>query len=100
MLLGNDENMRLCLCIFHRRNLIQRDLDLNGTMIRTSNTINILGITFDSKMKWAEQVNGAIKEANKNLYGIRMIKKYFTSDMVKSMITAIHFAKLYNTELV
>ena len=51
-------------------------------------------------MKWAEQVNGAIKEANKNLYGIRMIKKYFTPDEVKSMITAIYFAKLYNTELV
>ena len=31
---------------------------------------NILGITFDSNMKWDLQYDNAVKEANQNLYAI------------------------------
>ena len=43
-------------------------------LVPTQNTINVLGVTFESNMKWKEQVSKAMSEANKNLYGIKMIK--------------------------
>ena len=42
-------------------------------MITTKNTINVLGIRFDSGLKWKEQVSKAIRESNANLYGIKIL---------------------------
>ena len=52
-------------------------------------------IKFDSKLKWNEHVEMAIKGANVSLFGIKMIKKYFTPIEVRNLITAIFFSKLY-----
>ena len=57
---------------------------MNGIAISTKNTIKILGVTFDSRMKWNEHVSLAIKEANRNLYGIN-------EDETREMITALYF---------
>ena len=63
------------ICIFHRRNVLIEEIILMGTTVRTGTSINVLGIKFDSKLKWNEQVEQAIKGANKCLYGIKMIRK-------------------------
>ena len=57
--------------------------------------MNVLGMKFDSKMKWNEQVEMTIKSANTSLYGLRMIRKYFTNPKMKSMVTAIFMSRLY-----
>ena len=44
-----------------------------------------------AKLRWNEHVDMAIKGANVSLYGIRTIKKYFTLDETRNMITAIYF---------
>ena len=36
-----------------------------------------------------------MKESNKSLHGIKMIKKYFTTDKTRNMITAIYYSKRY-----
>ena len=66
-----------------------------GLRIKSGNVINVLGIRFDSKLKWNEHVDMAIKGANVSLFGIRMIKKYFTPEETRNMITAIFYSKLY-----
>ena len=55
------------ICIFHRRNLLTREIELSGTKIMARNTIKILGITSDSRLRWTEHVTNAIKDAN-NIY--------------------------------
>ena len=82
------------ICIFHRRNLVVKDVELMGLTIKTGNIMNVLGMRFDSRLKWKEHVDMAIKGANASLYGIRMIKKYFTPDETRNMITAIFYSKL------
>ena len=72
-----------------------RDVNLGECIVKTSNTINVLGIKFDSRLRWNEHVEMAIKGANVSLYGIKMIKKYFTPAETKNLITAIFFSKLY-----
>ena len=83
------------ICIFHRRNLLVRDVALNDSIVKTSNTINVLGIKFDSRLRWNDHVEMAIKGANVSLFGIRMIKKYFTPAETRNLITAVFFSKLY-----
>ena len=83
------------LCIFHRRNVLVKEVQLMGLVVKTGTTMNVLGIKFDSKLRWNEHVDMAIKGANVSLYGIRTIKKYFTLDETRNMITAIYFSKLY-----
>ena len=66
-----------------------------GEIVKTSNTISVLGIKFDSMLRWNEHVDMAIKGANVSLYGIKMIRKYFTPIEVRNLVTAIFFSKLY-----
>jgi hypothetical protein len=45
--------------------------------------INVLGLTFDSRLNWGPQVSRAIKGANNSLQAIKMIRKYFkTSEII------------------
>ena len=68
------------ICIFHRRNAVSREIEIMGENITTRSTMNVLGINFYSNMKWKSQVSKTIKESNSNLYGIKIIRKYFNPD--------------------
>jgi hypothetical protein len=41
--------------------------------------INVLGVTFDSKLNWAAQVELTFHKAKKALNAIKNIRKYFSS---------------------
>ena len=62
------------ICIFHRRNLLEKEIGLMGKLLKTGSTMKLLGITFDSKMKWNAHVDEAFKGANSSLY-IQINKK-------------------------
>ena len=83
------------ICIFHRNNLIVVNVNLNNKIIKTMNTINILGILFDSQLKWNEQYVKTIKEANMNLYAIKRIAKFFLKEERSTLITSLFYSKLY-----
>ena len=55
----------------------------------------ILGITFDSNLKWNQQYSKAIKEANANLYAIKRIAKFFNQEEKTMLITSLFYSKLY-----
>ena len=63
------------VCIFHRSNSNIINITINNSQISTTNTMNILGILFDSQLKWNQQYSKAIKEANSNLYAIKFLNK-------------------------
>ena len=44
------------LCLFHRSNLKIIDITINGLPIKSTPQIKVLGIIFDSKLTWTEQV--------------------------------------------
>ena len=54
-----------------------------------------MAITFDSTMKWEDHVKKAINDSNSNLYAIRMIRKYFSPQEIKNLLTALFYSKLY-----
>jgi hypothetical protein len=60
-----------------------------GTTIRSSKTINVLGELFDSKLLWGPQVAHAIVIASRALYAIKINKKYFSVEQIKTLLTSL-----------
>jgi hypothetical protein len=64
-------------------------------LITSKNGINVLGITFDSKLQWSFQVSRAIRGANTSLQAIKLIRKYFTTPEIVQLLTPNFFSKFY-----
>ena len=57
--------------------------------------INVLGVVFDSKMQWSNQVSQAINNSKRALHGIRLIKKFLTKSETKMLLTSNFYSILY-----
>ena len=69
-------------------------------LIISKKTINILGVIFDSKLQWTEQVANASSKALKAAGAIRLIKRFFTKTEIMQLITSNVFSILYyNSEI-
>ena len=97
-LIVNEQKTELCL--FHKSPQAAIDIVINNVVVSSTNTINVLGITFDSMMKWDHQVSRAIKNSRKALHAIKLIKKNFSKDELKQLLTSNFYSILYyNSEV-
>ena len=83
------------LTVFHRSKETSGQLTLDNVLINAKNEINVLGMTFDSKLSWDHQVSRAIKGANSSLQAVRLIKRFFTTPEVVQILTSNFYSKLY-----
>ena len=87
-------------CLFHQNDQPIVTIKIQGSSIKSSKTMNVLGVLFDSKLTWGPQVAHTIAKANRALYAIRMIKKHFTSGQIKTLLTSYFYSVLYyNSEI-
>ena len=82
------------LCLFHRNDHAPITITLNGITLKSKSSINVLGVQFDSKLTWIDQVNKSINKARKTLHGINLIKKYFKPDELKGLLTSNFYSVL------
>ena len=62
--------------------------------------MNVLGILFDSKLKWGPQVQRALQKADKALNALRLIRRYFVQEELIQLITSNYYSVLYfNSEV-
>ena len=88
------------LCLFHRLDQPRIKVKLFDTVIKSQNSMNVLGVIFDSKLQWSAQVSNAILKANRALYAIKLIKNFFTQDELRTLLTANFYSLLYyNSEI-
>ena len=66
---------KTCLCLFYNKDTTPIEIILNGVIIRSSKTINVLGVIFDQKLQWTEQIAHCTANSSKALTAIKMIKK-------------------------
>ena len=92
-LVVNEEKTELCL--FHKRDHPSVEVTINGKIIKSKKCINVLGVLFDSKMQWIDQVSQAITKSKKALHGIKLIRKYMTKSEIKMLITSNFYSILY-----
>ena len=88
------------LCKFHKNDTTQVEIVLNNVIIKSKNTMNVLGVEFDSKLNWNPHINKAILKSNKSLYAIKLIRKYFNSKEILNLLTSNYYSILYyNSEI-
>jgi hypothetical protein len=88
------------VCSFHKREMRVFTLIIDGTSIKTQNDMNILGVTFDTRLQWEKQVAGTITRANKALNAIRLIRRYFNTKELLQLLTSNYYSILYyNSEV-
>ena len=88
------------LCLFHRKDQLPIEIDINNTKLISKNSINVLGITFDSKLNWQNQIENVITKAKKALHAIKLVRKYFNKNELLRLITANYYSILYyNSEI-
>ena len=88
------------ICLFHRSLQLQVNVNINGTIIRSVNNMNVLGVIFDSKLNWNDHIARAINKANSALHCIKLIKYYFNSEELTQLITSNFYSVLYyNSEI-
>ena len=50
------------ICLFYKSDHPPIEIRINDKLIKSKKTINVLGVLFDSKLQWCEQVSQAIIE--------------------------------------
>jgi hypothetical protein len=83
------------VCIFHRKIKTEIEIELDGFQIKSKQSIKILGMTFDSHLSWDEQINLSIRNANRSLFALKVIKKYFNKTELKDLVTSLYFSQLF-----
>ena len=92
-LVVNEEKTEICL--FYKRDHPIVELSISGKRISSKKTINVLGVMFDSKMQWSNQVYKAINNSKRALHGIKLIKKYLSKSETKMLLTSNFYSVLY-----
>ena len=88
------------LCLFHRKDHHPIELIINGRPVVSKTKMNVLGITFDSKLQWQFQVQNTVNKCRQALTAIYMIRKYFTKEQLLQIITSNYYSILYyNAEI-
>ena len=88
------------LCLFCRNDCPPLVINIGGKFVISKRVTNILGVTFDSKLQWGEQVAAACNKATKAINAKRLIKRFFTKHELLQLTTANIFSVLYyNSEI-
>ena len=91
---------KTCLCLFYNKDTAPIEITLNGVTIKSSKTINVLGVIFDQKLQWSEQIAHCTAKSSKALTAIKMIKIFFNTKELLQLITANFYSILYyNSEI-
>jgi hypothetical protein len=95
-----DNESKTELCLFHRLDQPSMTITLFNSKIKSKCTMNVLGFTFDSKLQWSGQVSNTLIKANHSLCAIKLIKKYFRKDELRTLLTSSFYSILYyNSEI-
>jgi hypothetical protein len=78
---------------FHQSGNTDGSLLIDNVLITSKNYINVLGITFDSKLQWSSQVSRVIKGANNSLQAITPIRKYFTASEILQLLKSNFYSR-------
>ena len=92
--------MKTEICLFHRKDHLPVKIKINTVQVTTKKSMNVLGVTFDSKLQWQIQVQNSINKSKSALNALHLIRKYFTKTQLLQLITSNYYPILYyNAEI-
>ena len=91
---------KTCLCLFYKSDTAPIQIKLNDVMIKSTKSINVLGVIFDQKLQWYEHISLCISKSSKALNAIRLIRRFFSTKELLQIVTSNFFSILYyNSEI-
>jgi hypothetical protein len=88
------------LCLFHRKDHHPVQINLNDRILISKQSMNVLGVSFDSKLNWQTQIEQTIAKSKKALQALWIIKRYFNKIELLQLITSNYYSILYyNSEI-
>ena len=88
------------VCAFYRKHTPNIEIVLNNVAIKSKNTMNVLGVVFDSTLNWSQQVSQTITKSKKALHAIKLIRKHFNQKELLTLLTSNFYSILYyNSEI-
>ena len=83
------------ITIFHKNNCNPADVLINGTNVRTKNTIKVLGIVMDTTLTWHEHVSNTVNNIQSKIHAIRRIQRYILNDELLQLLKTYCYPSLY-----
>ena len=68
-------------CLFHLRDHPAIEINVNDITIKTKSSMNVLGVQFDSKLKWNHHVQNTVRKLKGVLQSLSLIRKYFNKNL-------------------
>ena len=94
----NDSKTEICL--FYRKDHPPITIKIKNVEIETKKQMNVLGITFDSKLQWHNQIQNSIQKSKRALGAINIIRNFFSKEQLLTIITSNFYSILYyNSEV-
>ena len=88
------------ICLFNRRDCRPISIKLGLGSVLTQSVLNVLGVIFDSRLQWSNQVANCVQKANKALSAIKLIRRFFNTKELLQLLTSNYFSVLYyNSEV-
>jgi exonuclease III len=81
--------------LFHRLDTSAATIQIGESIIESTSSIKVLGIIFDNRLQWTQQVEKAITSAKKSLQAVKTIRKFFNEEETVDLITSLVFSKMY-----
>ena len=88
------------VCTFFKHDLVQPIVRVGTDLITAKESINVLGVTFDTTLSWTKHVRTAVMKSNRALNAIKLIRKYFNVGEILQLLTSNFYSVLYyNSEV-
>ena len=83
------------VCLFHKNDQPTIEIKVCGSSVKSNKVINVLGVTFDSKLNWSHQFANCTKKAKKSLFALKLLKKFFNPNEMRTLIDSHFYSVLY-----
>jgi len=70
-------------------------LTVNGSSFYTTQSMNVLGVTFDAQLSWDPQTEKVINKAKGLLHGLRILRRNLGMKKYMKVLTAQFYSKIY-----
>ena len=83
------------VCVFHKNDPPRVNVRVENVYVKSKKSINVLGVTFDSKLNWGEHISNTICKAKKSLYALRLLRKFFNFQEMRTLLDSYFYSILY-----
>ena len=64
------------ICLYFKNNHRLIEMEIDSEMVRSKPSMNVLGVRFDLRLQWTEQVTMAINKSKRTLNAIKLTNKH------------------------